>query len=263
MFGYKEIIGKIKSSGYPYYRLKGRVDSYSNDVVVVGDNLNDKDSTNESLLESLDIEVKTCIKGNPQFIFELELLKTISSNQGGRLGIFKFIVEKDVTPVKTKEALPDQNFSGLGQVQDHIKAVSQMQSDLFQPRLDLQSEKNELMYDRKELARERKEFEKFKSEKEAEIKELETRFNKKSEIAKDGAEKAIWNILEKLTGKDESGLGGTAEIGEETEATPEEKMIESIALNILEQQEKGDIDLTDIKTIGAFVQKKINELKSK
>lgn len=260
MFTYLQIIGQVKQSNYPYYKLRGSLNSFTSETINIGDNLSESLPTVDSLLKSLEKHINICTEGNPKFIFELELFKKPSSNQGGKLGPFKFQVQP-VAAVKPKETVADQNLMGLGNVQEHLTAIGKMNHDLVQPRIELERERSFLEFEKRDLARERKEFERFRTEKEAELKVLETGFTKKSLIAQNGFEKAAYNLIEKFTGDDSVGLGGTAIVEETIEPTKEEKYIESIALNILDNSEKGNIDLEGIKTIGAFVQKKINELK--
>jgi len=259
MFTYKQIIGQVKKSNYPYYRLRGAMDLFTSKTINIGDNLSEESPTVDAVLSSLKEHIDICIEENPKFVFELELFKTPNSNQNGKHGPFSFIV-KSAPEVKTEETTNNQGFDGFGKLKEHSEALRKMQNDLFQPRLDFQVEKMGLVIQQNDLERERKEFDKFKTEKELELKELKKDYGKKTNIAQKGFEKAAFSLLEKFT-DDGKGLSGAFETGETTDPSKEEKWIESIALNILQHQEAGDIDLDDIKTIGIAVQKKINEIK--
>ena len=256
MLTYQNVIAQIKSSGYSYYRLRGRSDEFTATTVIIGDNLAEADPTIEQVLDRIDKHVTIYTQGNPNYLFELDLLKTPTSSSSGKHGPFLF--KKTVTQ-QLGNPNPNQNELmgvGLGQ----IKEMMTFNNALIEPRIQLEREKSELFYQAKELERERKSFDEFKTKEEARLKLLEEKYNSRSEIAKDGASKAIWGILESFSG-DKKGLeGAKGEVEEKIENTPEAKLVESIATNIYSHFENKQIDYEGIKKIGVVVQMELNKL---
>lgn len=258
---YDKIIEQIKFVKLGYFRLRGQNNAYSSEKQIIGDNFDEASPTFEAVLKSLGHYVNIFSEENPNYIFELELYKTKNSNQSGKLGPFLF-VNKKASPEQPKTTVADQTPTlGLGAIQEQYQAALAMKESLQEPRFQLESERMKMIIEQNDLKRDKEQFEREKAEKLAELKELKEKFESRSETAKDGAEKAIWAVMKAITGKDEKGLAGaTVEIEEPTEATAEEKMIESIAQEILTHSDNGDIDINDIKQLGIILKKSINKI---
>ena len=114
MLTYKGIIEQVKLSNLPYYRLRGRSDSYTSSSITIGDNLSEDAPTVEQVLKRLKQHVDTYTAGNPNFVFELDLLKTPSSNQSGKHGPFPF-VKNEAAEVKENITLLKEELSSLNE----------------------------------------------------------------------------------------------------------------------------------------------------
>ena len=263
MLTLKETIAHIKQAGYPYYRLKGRADSWTDVRTNIGENLTDENPTVDAVIDKVKKHVEMFSKNNPTYVFELELLRTPSSTKGGVLGVFTF-VKDEVASEQSKQAAPDpapqpqQSIFGLGAIQEQVNAMLALQ----EPRAALERERNEVAMKRNNFERDREQFEKEKKEKLEELAELKKTYESGTARAKKGAELAFNSVLDKLLDDGEKGLSGTkAEVVDDEEQSKEHQLIESIAQNINEHFENGDIDEKGIVKVGAGVQKMINKIK--
>lgn len=261
-----EIIEQIKDANYPYYKLRGRKDIYSSTTIQIGDNLTEKDPTVEQVIEKVKRHVGIMTKGNPHFIFELELLRTPSSNQTGKIGAFLFVKER--TEGQPEPSVHDQNkyqpnIVGLGAIQEQIQASMQMNSQMLEPRLALERERTLLEVEKVNLNRDREQFEREKKELMEKLKKDEEIYNSHTERAKKGVEKGLLGLYDAFIGKEEkAGLAGAkTSVEESEELTEEQELINSIAQNMNEHYLTGSIGKDEILKVGAGVQTLINKYK--
>ncbi|MFA5670485.1 MAG: hypothetical protein WC967_14695 [Balneolaceae bacterium] len=262
-----EIIEQIKDANYPYYKLRGRKDIYSSTTIQIGDNLTEKDPTVEQVIEKVKRHVGIMTKGNPHFIFELELLRTPSSNQTGKIGAFLFVNER--TEGQPEPSVPDQNkihqptIMGLGAIQEQTQALMQMNNQMLEPRLALERERTLLEVEKVNLNRDREQFEREKKELMEKLKKDEEVFNSHTERAKKGVEKGLLGLYDAFVNKDEKGglAGAKTSVEESEELTEEQELINSIAQNMNEHYLAGSIGKDEILKVGAGVQTLINKYK--
>lgn len=261
-----EIIEQIKDANFPFYKLKGRQDVYTSSSMQIGDNLTEEEPSVEQVIQKVKRHVGMFSKGNPNFIFELELFRTKNSNQTGRLGVFQFVNKR--TEGQPEPSVHDQNkhqptIMGLGAIQEQTQALMQMNNQMLEPRLALERERTLLEVEKVNLKRDREQFDKEKKELMEKLRKDEEVFNSHTERAKKGAEKALLGLYDTFIGsKDEKGLAGAkATVDESEELTEEQELINSIAQNINEYYLAGTIGKDEILIIGAGVQTLINKHK--
>lgn len=267
MYNLKEIIEQIRDTGYPYFRLRGRHSTYVNERINIAENVSKsgKEPSVDDVVAKVKSNVDRIAKGSPQFVFELELLKSPTSNQGGKLGWYEFM--KDTSTEEKKETTvpePPKGLGGLGlgQVQEQMQAINAMNLAMMEPQQKLAAERTALEIDKVNLARDKEIFKKEVAAKEEELKKKEEEYNSQVKRTQKGVEKAFFNIADKyLLNDDAQGLAGANSEVEDTEELDEyQELIDLMAVKVNDSYVAGEIDGEDVKKIVGSVKGLLNKI---
>lgn len=253
----------------PLFKVEVQTSGYGNNKMLVSSN---KDSSNDNLsvdesFQELErfLKVYTNNFQNPGRFF-ITLFKNSKANNGGMYGPYLYENVPETTTEQQQgnplQGVPFQSPFDIDVLKQQYLGGLDLQSKMLEPRMEIEREKSQIMLEKVLLERDKKEFEEHKKRELEKLSGLEVEYTSKTNMAKKGAEKALWSFIDKLIGGDEEipSLAGTPE--DTIELTNEQKLIQSIAEHINNAYENGKLSYEEIELVGTVVAKTIKRINS-
>jgi hypothetical protein len=250
---------KIKDEDLSFWKLYV-IDRYIKDRRNSFSSFDSKDT--EASVNALAKQIELATK-EEDCEFYIEARKDASSNQSG-IKSWYFVGYASRKPAPGDKVNTDY-AGGLGMlerpfVQNYLSGLERKEADLKTYERELSAKRDQIVEDRmkitiqeNDLKRDKEAFAADKKKQEDELKELKKKYESDVEAAMEGVKLGIKNFIHTNIKDDTKALAGT-----EAEATPEEKLIESIAENIFNQ----NLSIEQIKKVGVKVQLFLDELKN-